>query len=164
MFRKTDLDDIISKIQTKELDTHRPFTIQYSNDEAWEAELYFFRGAKKYYSNGAHFWFCCMNWLTNKAQGFQLLMAYRYPQHVHANVNIRSSLEIQNIYKDLSPEQFHTSIEEYSLSLKNADIPHAYIWEGQVQNAMHMSDEWNDQSFFAETESEYLVFHWETGA
>jgi len=68
------------------------------------------------------------------------------------------------LYKYISPETFQAAIEEYSLQLKYSNIPHAYHWEGQVQQAMQMSDEWNDQSFLAETESEFLVFHWGTGA
>jgi hypothetical protein len=68
------------------------------------------------------------------------------------------------LYKHISAESFQATIEGYSLQLENANIPHTYHWEGQVQRAMQMSDEWNDQSFIAETESEFLVFHWETSA
>ncbi len=164
MFSKRDLEDIENRLHTKEIDIHRPFTIQYSNDGSWEADFYYFRGAKEHYRSGAHFWLCCTTWLVDRSQGFQLLMAHRYPRHVHANLNTDSLLEKQNLYKVLSPEQFQATIEEYSLSLKNSNIPHTYVWEGQVLDAMQMSDEWNDQSFFAETESEFLVFHWETSA
>jgi len=68
------------------------------------------------------------------------------------------------LYKHISPESFQAAIDQYSFLLEYSSIPHTYRWEGQVQQAMQMSDEWNDQSFIAETESEFLVFHWETSA
>lgn len=166
MFTRTELDATVNMISTKRLVLHQPFTIQYSNDRSSEADFYFFRGAKKHYRNAAHFWLCCMNWLEDRWKGLQLLMIQRYPDHHFAPVSVNTSflIDTYNLYKHISPESFQATIEQYSLSLESSSIPHAYHWEGQVQWAMQMSDEWNDQSFIAETEIEFLAFHWETGA
>jgi len=166
MFTRTELHTAVTMVRSKKLSLYRPLTIQFSNDVNSEANLYFFRGAKKHYENGAHFWLRCINWLEDSWIGFQLLMRQRYPDRRDAPINVNTNflLDASNLYKHISPESFQATIEEYSLQLKNANIPHAYHWEGQVQEAMQMSDEWNDQSFIAETESEFLVFHWETSA
>ncbi len=166
MFTKTELDATVHMVRSKKLFLRQPFTIQFSNDVRSEADFYFFRGAKQHYKHAAHFWLHCMNWLEDRWIGFQLLMRQRYPDHRFAPINVNTSflLDASNLYKHISPESFQAIIEDYSLQLKNANIPHAYHWEGQVQQAMQMSDEWYDQSFMAETESEFLAFHWETSA
>jgi len=166
MFTKTELDATVQMVSSKKLFLRQPFTLQFSNDVRSEAVFYFFRGAKQHYKHAAHFWLHCINWLEDEWRGFQLLHRQRYPNRRAAPINITTNflLDASNLYKHISPESFQATIEEYSLQLKNANIPHAYHWEGQVQEAMQMSDEWNDQSFIAETESEFLVFHWETSA
>jgi hypothetical protein len=164
MFTRTELDATVNMISTKGLVLHQPFTIQYSNDRSSEANLYFFRGAKKHYENGAHFWLRCINWLEDSWLGFQLLMAQRHPAQVRVNFNTNLLTDEYNLCEPIAPESFHAFIEEYSLQLKNADIPHTYHWEGRVQQAMQMRNEWNYQSFIAQTESEFLAFQWETSA
>jgi hypothetical protein len=166
MFTKTELDAAANMVSSKKLFLHQPFTIQFSNDVRSEADFYFFRGAKQHYKHAAHFWLHCINWLEDSWIGFQLLMRQRYPDRRDAPINVNTNflLDASNLYKHISPESFQATIEEYSLQLKYSNIPHAYHWEGQVQQAMQMSDDWNDQSFIAETESEFLVFHWETSA
>jgi hypothetical protein len=166
MFTKTELDAAANMVSSKKLFLHQPFTLQFSNDVRSEADFYFFRGAKQHYKHAAHFWLHCINWLEDDRRGFQLLHRQRYPHRRAAPINVTTNflLDASNLYKYISPETFQAAIEEYSLQLKYANIPHTYHWEGQVQLAMQMSDEWNDQSFIAETESEFLVFHWETSA
>lgn len=164
MFTRTELHTAVTMVRSKKLSLYRPLTIQFSNDVNLEANLYFFRGAKKHYENGAHFWLRCINWLEDSWQGFQLLSAQRYPAQVRVNFTTNLLTDEYNLCEPISPESFHAFIEGYSLELKNADIPHTYHWEGRVQQAMQMSNEWNDQSFVAQTESEFLAFHWETSA
>ena len=162
MFTRTELHTAVNMVRSKKLSLHRPLTIQFSNDVNLEADLYFFRGAKKHYENGAHFWLRCINWLEDSWLGFQLLGAQRYPAQVRVNFNTILLTDEYNLCEPISPESFHAFIEGYSLQLKKADIPHTYHWEGGVQQAMQMSNEWNDQSFVAQTESEFLAFHWVT--
>jgi hypothetical protein len=166
MFTKTELDATANMVSSKKLFLHQPFTLQFSADVRLEAGFYFFRGAKQHYKNAAHFWLLCINWLEDYRRGFQLLHRQRYPSRRDAPIDVNTNflLDASNLYKHISPESFHAIIEGYSLQLENANIPHTYHWEGQVQQAMQMSDEWYDQSFIAETESEFLVFHWETSA
>ena len=162
MFTRTELHTAVNMVRSKKLSLHRPLTIQFSNDVNLEADLYFFRGAKKHYENGAHFWLRCINWLEDSWLGFQLLGAQRYPAQVRVNFNTILLTDEYNLCETIAPESFHAFIEGYSLQLKKADIPHTYHWEGGVQQAMQMSNEWNDQSFVAQTESEFLAFHWVT--
>ena len=166
MFTKTELDATVHMVSSKKLFLRQPFTLQFSNDVTSEADFYFFRGAKQHYKHAAHFWLHCINWLEDSRKGFQLLMAQRYPDHRFAPINVNTSflLDASNLYKDISPETFQATIEQHSFLLEYSSVPHTYHWEGQVQRAMQMSDEWNDQSFLAETESEFLAFHWETSA
>jgi len=117
-----------------------------------------------HYENGAHFWVCCINWLEERWKGFQLLMAQRYPDQVRVNFDANSLVDHYGLCQNMPPESFQETVEGCSLQLKNGSIPHTYEWEGQIQQAMQMSNEWNDQSFVAETESEFLAFFWETGA
>jgi hypothetical protein len=166
MLTKTELDASVNMVRSKKLFLYQLFTIQFSNDVRSEADSYFFRGAKQHYKHAAHFWLHCINWLEDRWIGFQLLMRQRYPDHRYAPVNVNTSLllDTHNMCKHISPESFQAAIEQYSLLLEYSSVPHTYHWEGQVQRAMQMSDEWNDQSFIAETESEFLAFHWETSA
>lgn len=164
MFTRTELHTAVTMVRSKKLSLHRPLTIQFSQDPNLEADLYFFRGAKKHYENGAHFWLRCINWLEDSWQGFQLLSAQRYPAQVRVNFTTHLLTDEYNLCEPIAPESFHAFIEGYSLELKNADIPHTYHWEGRVQQAMQMRNEWYDQSFVAQTESEFLAFHWETSA
>lgn len=168
MFTKIELNTTLEIIRSQKLSLHQPLTIQSSSDSRSEADLFFFRGAKGHYKNGTHFWLRCIAWLEESWKGFQLLMAQRYPEHIHVNFDatllVDGSGDLSSLCRNISPERFQEAIEGYSLQLKNASIPHTYEWEGQIQQAMQMSDEWNDQSFVAETESEFLAFFWETGA
>ena len=164
MFTKTELDAAITMVNSKKYSLHRPFTIQMSSSVKDEADFYFFRADKKHYPNGTYFWLRCINWLEDRRIGFQLLMAQRYPGRYRIDFNASVLMNTYNLCKDISPESFQVIIEEYSSQLKSVSIPHTYHWEGQVQRAMQMNDQWNDQSFIAETESEFLAFHWETGA
>ncbi len=95
-------------------------------------------------------------------------MAQRYPDHVRVNSDgtflMDRDVDHYSLCQDISPGSFQEIIEGYSLQLKNASIPHTYEWDGQIRQAMQVSNEWNDQSFVAETENEFLAFFWETGA
>jgi hypothetical protein len=167
MFTRTELHTAVTMVRSKKLFLYQPLTIQFSQDPNSEADLYFFRGAKKHYENGAHFWLRCITWLEDSWQGFQLLSAQRYPARGRpkaGRVNVHTDFftDEYNLCEPIAPESFHVVIEGYSLELKKADIPHTYHWEGGVQQAMQMSNEWNDQSFVAQTESEFLAFHWVT--
>jgi hypothetical protein len=164
MFTRTELHAAVKMGRSKELFLQQPLTIQFSQDVRSEADLFFFRGAKKHYENGAHFWLRCIHWLEDRRQGIQLLMAQRYPGQVRVNGTTNFPMDEYDVCETISPEGFQVLIEGYSLQLKNADIPHTYHWEGQVQQAMLMSKEWNDRSVIAETESEFLAHHWETSA
>ena len=162
MFTRTELHTAVTMVRSKKLSLHRPLTIQFSQDPNSEADLYFFRGAKKHYENGAHFWLRCINWLEDSWLGFQLLSAQRHPAQVRVNFTTNLLTDEYNLCEPIAPESFHAFIEGYSLQLKKADIPHTYHWEGRVQQAMQMRNEWNYQSFVAQTESEFLAFHWVT--
>lgn len=164
MFTKTELDTTFQVVKKKKLSLHQPLTIQISNDAMSEADLFFFRGARRHYENAAHFWLRCSAWLEEHQKGFQLLLAQRYPDQVRVNWDMTLLTDGPCLCQTISPERFHTITEGYSLQLQNADVPHTYKWEGHIQRAMQMSDEWNDQSFIAETETEFLAFFWETGA
>lgn len=164
MFTKTDLDAAITMVNSKKYSLYQSFTIQISYSVRDEADFYFFRADKKYYQNGAHFWLCCVNWLEERRIGFQLLMVQRFPSQLHSNFNTDILMDIYNLCRDITPDKFQVIIGDYSSHLKSVSIPHLYAWEGQIQRAMQMNDEWNDQSYIAETESEYLAFHWETSA
>ena len=164
MFTKTELDTAITLVQSKRYSLHQSFTVQMSSSVRDEADFYFFRADKKYYRDGAHFWLCCVNWLEEKRMGFQLLSVQRYPGQLRSNFSTNILLNIYNLCQDISPDTFQAIIGDYSSQLKSVSIPHSYTWEGQIQQAMQMYDEWNDQSFIAETESELLAFHWETSA
>lgn len=164
MFTRTELDTIFQMVRSKKLSLHQPLTIQASNDPGSEADLFFFRGARKQYESDAHFWLRCITWLEEYRKGFQLLMAQRYPNHIHVNSDTTSPVDRPYLYQTVAPENFQEIIEGHSLQLQNAHIPHTYQWEGQIQQAMQMSNEWNDQSLIAETEQEFLAFFWETGA
>jgi len=165
MFTRTELETTVNMVRSKNLFLHQPLTIQSSYAIPGEADLSFFRGARKHYENGAYFWLRCITWLEEYWQGFQLLVAQRSPSHhVRVNFNTVVLMDELSLCKNISPESFQVMIKEYSLQLKNASIPHTYHWEGQVRQAMQMSEQWNNQSFIAETESEFLAFYWETGA
>ena len=142
MFTRTELDATANLVSSKKLFLYQPFTLQFSNDVRSEADFYFFRGAKQHYKHAAYFWLRCINWLEDDRRGFQLLHRQRYPDHRDALIDVNTNflLDASNLYKHISPERFQATIEEYSLQLKNANIPHAYHWEGQVQQAMQMSD------------------------
>lgn len=164
MFTKAELDTAIAMVPSKKYSLHQPFTIQMSHSVRDEADFYFFRADKKHYQNGTHFWLCCINWLEDSWIGFQLLMAQRYPGRFRSDFNADVSMDTYNLCKDIAPESFQVIIEVYSSQLKSVSIPHTYYWEGQIQRAMQMNEDWNDQSYIAETESEFLAFHWETSA
>lgn len=169
MFTKTELNNTLLSVRSQELPLHQPLTIQSSSDVRSEADFFFFRGAKKHYKDGTHFWLRCIAWLEESRKGFQLFMAQRYPEHFRVNFDaallVDRYVDLPSLCQNISPERFQEAIEGYSLQLKNASIPHTYEWEGgQIQQAMQMSDKWNDQSFVAETKSEFLAFFWETGA
>lgn len=164
MFTTTELDAAINMVNNKKYSLHQPFTIQISYSVRDEADFYFFRADKKHYQNGVHFWLCCINWLEDSWIGFQLLMAQRYPGRFRGDFNTGVLRDTYRLCKDISPGRFQVIIEDYSSQLKSVSIPHTYHWEGQVQRAMQMNEEWNDQSYIAETESEFLAFHWETSA
>jgi hypothetical protein len=168
MFTKIELNTTLQMIRSQKLSLHQPLTIQSSSDTRSEADLFFFRGATRHYKDGTHFWLRCLAWLEERRKGFQLLMARRYPGHIRVNIDATllgdRYVDYYSLCQNLSAESFQETMKGYSLGLKNASIPHIYEWEGQIQQAMQMSDEWNDQSFVAETEREFLAFFWETGA
>lgn len=169
MFTKTELDTTLQMIRNKKLFLdNQSLTIQSSNDVGSEADLTFFRGSRKHFENAAHFWLCCINWLEERWKGVQLLMVQRYPDDVCVNVDAAvltdHYVSHYSFCQNISPESFQEIVEVYSLQLKSRSIPHTYEWEGHIQQAMQMSNKWNDRSFVAETESEFLAFFWETGA
>lgn len=167
MFTKIELNATLQMIRNKKLLLNRPLTLQSSSDVSFEADLFFFRGAKRHYKDGTHFWLRCIEWLEERRKSLQALSAQRYPEScINPNATILEDCHVDpySLCQNISSESFQEAIERYSLRLKDASIPHTYEWEGQIQQAMQMSDEWNDQSFVAETESEFLAFFWMTGA
>jgi hypothetical protein len=169
MFTRADINATINMpLEQKISLLHQPFTVQYSNDSSSEADCYFFRGSKKHYTHGVHFWLRSIDWLTDNWTGFQLLIAHRYPNAktrvIFQTIDTYSLLDEYNLCKSISPESFQKAIEDHSLGLRHSNIPHTCQWEEQIEYAMQMSAEWNNQSWIAETESEFLIFYWETSA
>lgn len=66
MFTPTELEMTLQKVRSKQLLLHQPLTLQFSIDPKLEADLSFFRGARRYYENGEHFWLVCLTWLEER--------------------------------------------------------------------------------------------------
>jgi hypothetical protein len=165
VFTRAELEATASLVRSKGYYLPHKFSLQYGVGFA-EDDWFLFRGAKEDYKDAAHFWLRCISVLEDQWCSFMLLARYRDHQYDEMPTWLTDRIdhpgfliELYNLYQPISPESFEA---ECVPLLRH--FSHVQQWKGQVQRAMMMCDEWNDRACIAETEHEYLVFHWETGA